>query len=178
MIVYTSDKNASAQRKFKIAMKQQTLASSNFKGGQMIRMDRHRVHRKKILMHVCRRSPTSMGPHKRKAFPFSWLTKFDLLGFDEKRGTMHLIFILMKLLIKMVYKILVPPFHFLYPQLYLSRGTQKPQSKTSVDTLTSIHISFYSATSSCVMCVIDIMPLIWHLQTNGICTAYLIKSFL
>ena len=31
----------------------------------------------------------------------------------------------------------VPPFHFLYPQLYLPRGTktQKPKSKISVDTL-------------------------------------------
>ena len=36
--------------------------------------------------------PYKGGPKKRKAFPSSWLTQFDLLGFDEKRGTMHLMF--------------------------------------------------------------------------------------
>ena len=58
----------------------------------MIRMDRHRVHRKKILMHAHRLSPTSIGPKKRKAFPSSWHSQFDLPGFDEKIGTMHLMF--------------------------------------------------------------------------------------
>ena len=75
-------------------MKQRNLLLLLLKGCQMIRMDRHigRVHRKKILMHVRHRSPTSVGPKKRKVFPSSWLSQFDLLGFDEKRGTMHLMF--------------------------------------------------------------------------------------
>ena len=81
-------------------MKQSTLASFNFKkssndpDGQSL----SNLHRKKILTHVCRRSPTSVAPppkkkkKKRKAFPSSWLSQFDLLGFDEKRGTIHLMF--------------------------------------------------------------------------------------
>ena len=38
------------------------------------------------------RFPTSMGPKKRKVFPSSWLNQFDLLGINEKRGMMHLMF--------------------------------------------------------------------------------------
>ena len=38
------------------------------------------------------RFPTSMDPKKREVLPSSWISQFDLLGFDEKRGTMHLIF--------------------------------------------------------------------------------------
>ena len=38
------------------------------------------------------RFPTSMDPRKRKALPSPWLSQFHLLGFDEKRGTMHLMF--------------------------------------------------------------------------------------
>ena len=58
----------------------------------MIKMDHHRVHRKKILTHVRHRSPTSLGQKKRKAFQSSCLSQFDLLGLNKKRGTMHLIF--------------------------------------------------------------------------------------
>ena len=36
--------------------------------------------------------PTRMDPKKREVLPSSWLSQFDLLGFDEKRGTMHLMF--------------------------------------------------------------------------------------
>ena len=36
------------------------------------------------------RFPTSMDPQKREVLPSSWLSQFDLLGFDEKRGKMHL----------------------------------------------------------------------------------------
>ena len=36
--------------------------------------------------------PTSMDPKKRGVLPSSWLSQFDLLGFYEKRGTMHLMF--------------------------------------------------------------------------------------
>ena len=39
-----------------------------------------------------RRFPTSMDPKKREVLPSSWLSQFDLLGFDEKRGTMYLMF--------------------------------------------------------------------------------------
>ena len=35
---------------------------------------------------------TNMDPQKREALPSSWLSQFDLLGFNEKRGTMHLMF--------------------------------------------------------------------------------------
>ena len=38
------------------------------------------------------RFPTSMDPIKREVLPSSWLSQFDLLGFDDKRGTMHLMF--------------------------------------------------------------------------------------
>ena len=39
------------------------------------------------------RFPTSVDPPKKRAVPpSSWLTQFDLLGFDEKRGTMYLMF--------------------------------------------------------------------------------------
>ena len=35
------------------------------------------------------RFPTSTDPPK-KVLPSSWLSQFDLLGFDEKRGKTHL----------------------------------------------------------------------------------------
>ena len=35
---------------------------------------------------------TCMDPKKREVLPSSWLSHFDVLGFDEKRGTKHLIF--------------------------------------------------------------------------------------
>ena len=38
------------------------------------------------------RFPTSMDPRKREALPSPWLSQFHLLGFDKKRGTMHLMF--------------------------------------------------------------------------------------
>ena len=38
------------------------------------------------------RFPTSLGLKKREVFPSLWLSQFDLLGYDEKRGTMHLMF--------------------------------------------------------------------------------------
>ena len=38
------------------------------------------------------RFPMSVGQKKREVFPFSWLSQFDLLGFDGKRGRMHLMF--------------------------------------------------------------------------------------
>ena len=38
------------------------------------------------------RFPTNMDPQKSEVLPSSWLSQFDLLGFDEKRGTMHLMF--------------------------------------------------------------------------------------
>ena len=34
-----------------------------------------------------------------------------------------------------MFKILVPPFQFLYPQLYLPRGKKKKKAKISVDTV-------------------------------------------
>ena len=38
------------------------------------------------------RFPTSMDPQKKEVLPSSWLCQFDLLGFDEERGTMNLMF--------------------------------------------------------------------------------------
>ena len=38
------------------------------------------------------RFPTSMDPQKREALPSSWLSQFDLLGIDDKRGMKHLMF--------------------------------------------------------------------------------------
>ena len=61
-------------------------------------------------------------PKKEKCF-----RPHGLASFDEKRGTMHLMFHFNETNdLKLVFKILVPPFHFLYmhPQLYLSRGTK------------------------------------------------------
>ena len=74
-------------------------------------------------------------PYKRrpKKKPSSWLGQFDCLVSTRKEELCISCFILMKLLIKI--GILVPPFHFLYPQLYLSRGTYNPPVKNSVDTL-------------------------------------------
>ena len=72
------------------------------------------------------------GPKKkREVFPSSWLSQFDLLGFDEKRGTMHLMFHFNETY-DLVFKIPVPPFHFLYPQLYQSRGTKNPPVKNFI----------------------------------------------
>ena len=67
----------------------------------------------------------ALAPKKRKAFPSSWLSQFDFLGFDEKRGTMHLMFILMKLWIKIGVQNPCTPISLFVPQLYLSRGTKK-----------------------------------------------------
>ena len=40
---------------------------------------------------VCR-FPTNMDPPKKEVLPSSWLSQFDLLGFDEKRQMVHLMF--------------------------------------------------------------------------------------
>ena len=42
-------------------------------------------------MHVRPQFPTSMDP-KKEVLPSSLLSQFDLLSFDEKRGTMHFMF--------------------------------------------------------------------------------------
>ena len=73
-------------------MKQPTLASFNFKKSSNDQDGPHRVHKKKISMHVRRLFPTSVGPPKNKVFPSSWLSQFDLHGFDEKQESMHLMF--------------------------------------------------------------------------------------
>ena len=64
----------------------------------MIRMEGHRVYWKKILTHVD--SLQAWTPKKREVLPFSWLSQFDLLGFDEKRGTIHLMFHFNEIMIK------------------------------------------------------------------------------
>ena len=83
------------------------------------------------------RFPTSMEhppppppkKKKREVLPSSWLSQFDLLGFDEKRGTMHLMFILMKLMIKnWCLKFLYPHFTFCTPN-FTCQGVQKPLVK-------------------------------------------------
>ena len=38
-----------------------------------------------------KRGPYCPPPFKRKTFPSLWFRQFDLLGFDENRGTKHLI---------------------------------------------------------------------------------------
>ena len=70
---------------------------------------------------------------KTKAFPSSWLSQFDLLGFNKKRGTMHLMFILMKLLIKIGVQNSCTPISLSAPPTLPIKG-YKPQSKISVDT--------------------------------------------
>ena len=66
----------------------------------MIRMDRHRVYVQEENINAFSQSiPYKCGPpppppkkKKRKVFPSSWLSSFDLHGFDEKQGSMHLMF--------------------------------------------------------------------------------------
>ena len=69
---------------------QPTFAAFDFKVCQVTRMDCHQVQWKKILTHAD--SLQAWTPKKREELPSSWLSQFDLLGFDEKRGTMHLMF--------------------------------------------------------------------------------------
>ena len=69
---------------------QPTFAAFNFKSSSNDQ-DRPTPSTLEENIDTCR-FPTSMYPKKREVLPSSWLIQFDLLGFDEKRGTMHLIF--------------------------------------------------------------------------------------
>ena len=69
---------------------QPTLAAFNFKSSSNDQ-DGPSASTLEENIDACR-FPTSVDSKKREAFPSSWLSQFDLVGFDEKRGTMHLIF--------------------------------------------------------------------------------------
>ena len=95
-------KKASALHKFKMAMKQPTLASFNFK-----RLSNDQdgpspssfgENTKACLWSI---PDVYVGPNKENCLnPSSWLSQFDLLRSDKKNGTMHFqCFILMKILI-------------------------------------------------------------------------------
>ena len=69
---------------------QPTLAAFNFKSSSI---DQDGPSRSTLEENIdaCR-FPTSVDQKKREVFPSSWLSQFELLCFDEKRGTVHLMF--------------------------------------------------------------------------------------
>ena len=129
-------KNASSQHKFKTAMKQPTLASFNFKRSSSDQ-DGPRPSKLEENIDTCSPSITyEHGPKKIKVFPSSWLSQFDLLGFYEKRGTMHLIFHFNETIDNnLCTKFLYPPF---CTPNFTCQGVKKTQSKISVDTLNGL----------------------------------------
>ena len=75
--------------------------------------------------------PYKHGPQKREVLPSSWLSQFDLLGFDEKRGTMHLMFYFNETRSNdenWYLKFLYPQFTFCTPK-FTCQGVQNPQVK-------------------------------------------------
>ena len=74
-------------------MKQPTMASFNFERSSNDQ-DGPLPGTQEEDIDACSPSiPYKRGPpKKRKVFPSSWLSQFDLIGFDEKRGNMHLMF--------------------------------------------------------------------------------------
>ena len=74
-------------------------------------------------------SQQAWAPPKNKVFPSSWLSQFDLHGFDEKQGSMHLMFHCNETLdLNWCLKLLYPHFTFCTPN-FTCQGVQKPPVK-------------------------------------------------
>ena len=102
----------------------------------MIRMDHHRVHRKKILMLVCRQPPYKLRPPKKeKCFHLHGLASLTCLVSTKKEELCISCFIFMKLLIKIGVQNSCTPISLFVSLTLPVKGYKNPQSKISVGTL-------------------------------------------
>ena len=116
-------------------MKQLTLASFNPKRSSNDRDEPSSSTEEEYWRMFAINPLQAWAPKKRNTFPSSWLSQFDLLGFDKERGTSIQCFILMKVLINMGVQSSCTPISLFVPPTLPVKGYKKTQSKISVDTL-------------------------------------------